>query len=132
MCWIRSPRPCSTADQCGANAVCVQAHCKPRQPRKILFSDDFSDSTFAKWTAFGSPAPAWVALFGGHTGVFDNRGDGMHNRGAVSKATVACPDGCSVEAEVYAGFGNLAGCWSMSSIGLASSAYPDGKGWSEE
>ena len=123
---------CVSSDQCGKLAVCVEKVCRPRPPRKDLFSDDFADATMRNWAPYGTPPPKWVALFADHTGVFDNNGDGNYLSGAVSKVPVECPSACTVEADVYAGLTNLAGCWSDVSIGLSSTPYPNGQGRKED
>ena len=117
---------CATASQCGTGGVCVKGYCAPRPPRVDLFRDDFADPKMAGWMPYGAPLPVWLPLFADHTGVVDTNGDGLYNSGAVSELQVVCEGGCTIEAEVYAGFTNLGGCWSDATIGLSEPAYAPG------
>ena len=87
-----------------------------------LFFDDFSGG-LNNWTLFGSSLPQVVPSAFGRSGVFDNNGDQNSDSGAISKNTVDCSNGCTIESNVYLDFTNLAGCWAGAGIGMTPKPY---------
>lgn len=86
------------------------------------FEDGF-DSSLDGWLPWGSPRPAWVTSSYGRSGLFDNRGDGSYDSGAVSKRTFDISGGFVLESDVYVRFDNPAGCWNTASIGMTRGSY---------